>query len=67
MKIKYKLLSKDWIIMLEKDGKTRYICGYKFDLNGHGIGLITDDKFALYEVLKAKGIPVNVGHRNRNF
>ena len=57
-KIKYKLLSKDWIIMLEKDGKTRYICGYKFDLNGHGIGLITDDKFALYEVLKSKGIPV---------
>ena len=56
--IKYTLLSKDWIIMLEKDGKTRYICGYKFDLNGHGIGLITDDKFALYEVLKAKGIPV---------
>ena len=56
--IEFKLLSKDWIIMLEKDGKTRYICGYKFDLNGHGIGLITDDKFALYEVLKAKGIPV---------
>ena len=57
-KIKYKLLSNDWIIMLEKDGKTRYICGYKFDLNGHGIGLITDDKFALYEVLKTKDIPV---------
>ena len=56
--IKYKLLSKDWVIMLEKDGKTRYICGYKFDLNGHGIGLIADDKFALYEVLKAKGIPI---------
>ena len=56
--IKYKLLSKDWVIMLEKDGKTRYICGYKFDLNGHGIGLIADDKFALYEILKAKGIPV---------
>lgn len=56
--IKYKLLSKDWVIMLEKGGKTRYICGYKFDLNGHGTGLITDDKFALYEVLKAKGIPV---------
>ena len=56
--IKYKLLSKDWVIMLEKDGKNRYICGNKFDLNGHGIGLITDDKFALYEVLKEKGIPV---------
>lgn len=56
--IQYKLLSKDWVIMLEKGGKTRYVCGYKFDLNGHGIGIITDDKFALYEVLKEKGIPV---------
>lgn len=56
--IKYKFLSKDWVIMLEKDGKTRYICGYKFDLNSHGIGLIADDKYALFEVLKTKGIPV---------
>ncbi len=56
--IKYKFLSKDWVIMLEKDGKTRFISGYKFDLNSHGIGLIADDKYALYEVLKDKGIPV---------
>lgn len=56
--IKYKFLSKDWVIMLEKDGKTRFVCGYKFDLNSHGIGLIADDKYALYEVLKNKGIPV---------
>ena len=56
--IKYKFLSKDWVIMLEKEGKTRFISGYKFDLNSHGIGLIADDKYALYEVLKDKDIPV---------
>ena len=56
--IKYNFLSTDWFIMLEKDGKTRFISGYKFDLNSHGIGLIADDKYALYEVLKSKNIPV---------
>ena len=60
--IKYKFLSKDWVIMLEKDGKTRFISGYKFDLNSHGIGLIADDKYALYEVLKSKNIPV-IAHK----
>lgn len=56
--INYKFLSKDWVIMLEKEGKTRFISGYKFDLNSHGIGLIADDKYALFEVLKEKGIPI---------
>lgn len=56
--IRYKLLSKDWVIMLEKNGKTRFISGYKFDLNSHGMGLIVDDKYALYEVLKEKKIPI---------
>lgn len=56
--IKYKYLSKDWVLMLEKDGKTRFISGYKFDLNTHAIGLIADDKYALYDVLKEKNISV---------
>ncbi len=56
--VKYKLLSKDWIIMLEKNGKTRFVSGYKFDLNSHGLGLVADDKYALYEVLKEKNIPI---------
>lgn len=56
--IKYNFLSKDWVIMLEKNGKKRFISGYKFDLNSHGIGLIADDKYALYDVLKVKKIPV---------
>ncbi len=56
--IKFSLLSKDWIIMLEKDKKTKFIAGYKFDLNSHGIGEVLDDKYALYEVLKSKNIKV---------
>ena len=31
--IKYTLVSKDWVIMLEKDNMIRYITGYKFDIN----------------------------------
>lgn len=58
LNIKHKFLSKDWVIMLEKDEKTRFISGYKFDLNSHGIGQIADDKYALYEVLKSKNIPI---------
>lgn len=57
-KIKCSILSKDWIIMLEKDNKTRFISGYKFDLNQHGIGNVFDDKYATYEVLKNKSVPI---------
>ena len=57
-KINYKFLSKDWVIMLEKDGKTRFISGYKFDMNSQGTGIIADDKDATYEVLKEKKIPI---------
>lgn len=56
--INFSLLSKDWIIMLEKEGKTRFISGYKFDLNQHGFGCIMDDKYATFEILKKKNIPV---------
>ena len=56
--IKVSFLSKDWITMLEKDGKTKYIAGYKFDLNNHGLGLVLDDKYAMYDVLKSKELPI---------
>ena len=56
--IKHKLLSKDWILMLEKNNKTRFISGYKFDSNSHALGTILDDKYALYEILKEKNIPI---------
>lgn len=56
--IGYQVLSKDWLLMLEKDGITKFICGYKFDLVGHALGNIMDDKYATYEVLLSKNIPV---------
>lgn len=56
--IKYKFLSKNWIIKLEKDNNIRFIAGNKFDLNGHAVGLILDDKYALFDVLKNSGINV---------
>lgn len=56
--IEYRLVSKDWIMVLTKKNKTRYIVGYKFDLNDHASGQICDDKYALYDVLKKHHIPV---------
>lgn len=58
LNIKYKYLSKDWIIKLEKNNKTKFITGYKFDLNTYALGNIFDDKYALYEILKDENIPV---------
>ncbi len=55
------MISDDWIFKLEKDGKVKYIYGYKFDLNSHGIGLVIDDKYGLYNALKSSNISA-VGH-----
>lgn len=51
-------LSKDWLIILEKDGKRRFITGYKFDINSCGASLLSDDKFSTYTYLNNQNIPV---------
>ena len=56
--IKCSLLSKDWIFMLERNGITRFLAGYKSSLNDHALGMVVDDKYALYDVLRCKNIPV---------
>ena len=56
--IKYTFLSKNWITKLEKNNQVRYLSGNKFDLNGHALGNIMDDKYATYEVLNNLNIPV---------
>lgn len=56
--IKFNLLSKGWVIALTKDGTTKFISGYKFDLNSHALGLIFDDKYALYDALKMLNINI---------
>ena len=56
LNIKCQTLSKDWAFALEKDGKKRFICGFKFDSNAHGLGVILDDKYAMYDLLRINGI-----------
>ena len=55
--IKETSISKNWITVLEKDGKVRYINGSRFGLNSQMTGLIADDKYAFYEAAKEQGIP----------
>ena len=45
LNIKCTFLSKDWVIMLEKDNIKKYITGYKFDLNTQWTSNIVDDKY----------------------
>lgn len=56
--IKCTILSKDWIFMLERNGITKFLAGYKAGLNDHALGMVVDDKYALYDVLKSKNIPI---------
>ncbi len=60
--IDYDILSKGWIIELKKDNRIKFLAGYKFDLNYHSTGLVFDDKYATYEVLKK--LDVNVIEHN---
>lgn len=68
--IKMTILSKDWVVKLEKDNIIKFITGYKFDLNSHGLGLVMDDKYAMYEVLcskNIKSIEYNILFRRDNY
>lgn len=52
------IISRDWIIALEKNGIRRFIVGCRFDSNKHGLGQVLDDKFATYEALSLIGLPI---------
>ena len=58
LEIKVTLLSDNWTTVLEKDNEIHYIVGHKFDLNGHGIGNIMDDKGLFNDLMKDKGFPI---------
>lgn len=47
----------DWIIELTKDGVTRRIVGYQFDINSAGAAAIAIDKVATYQLLTAHQVP----------
>ena len=56
--IKYKNISRGYITILEKDGKISFLNRFQMGLNSQVSGLIADDKFAMYEVLRFFKIPV---------
>lgn len=58
MDIKSEKMSYDWVIQLSKNGKISHIARNYFDLNSQVSGLIADDKYATYEVLKSQNVPV---------
>lgn len=60
--IQISFLSKNWIIMLAKGNQNHFISGYKFDLLPHGLGIVFDDKYALYHVLTNRNIPIIQHH-----
>lgn len=53
-----KEMSYGYILNLKKDNIEHYIIGYKFDINSQVAGAIAKDKYATYEVLKRKNIPI---------
>ena len=52
----------DWLKILEKNDKTKYIIGYKFSLNDQGISNIMDDKGLYFDLLNHKHIPIIIHH-----
>ncbi|MBQ9266796.1 MAG: ATP-grasp domain-containing protein [Clostridia bacterium] len=56
--IDFRLLSKDWIMKLSKDGRAKFIVGMRFPINSYSSATICVDKYALYQVLENAGIPV---------
>ena len=58
LNIKVTLLSDNWLTILEKDNKIKYIQGYKFSLNDHALGNIIDDKGLFYDLMIYKKLPI---------
>ena len=56
--IKITLLSKDWVIKLEREDKKAFIVGMRFSINSVTASSIAADKYATYEVLKDANIPI---------
>lgn len=58
LQLKVTFLSEQWLKVLEKNGMVRYIVGYKFSLNDHGLGNVVDDKGLFYDVLTSQNLPI---------
>lgn len=54
--IELSCFSSDWVLMLKKEDKLRYILAYQFDLNTAAAQAVCKDKCAAYDVLSYQGI-----------
>lgn len=54
--ITFQAYSDDWVLRLNQNGRTKWIFGYKFDLNSAASASIAQDKVATYQSLEAAGI-----------
>ena len=54
--IDFHAFSSEWVLRLAKGNVTRWVVGYKFDINGAAAGEVAQDKVATYMVLNAAGI-----------
>lgn len=57
-KISLKQFSDNWIMQLTKNGISKYIVGYKFDINSSCTSEICNDKCALFSILENSAIPI---------
>ena len=57
-KINYQYISDNYVMVLEKNGKYRYIYNNLIGINSMISGKIVDDKYAMYEILNLHHIPV---------
>ena len=60
--IKLSIYQDNWLKILEKDNKIKYIVGHKFSLNNQGISIIMDDKELFYELMMDKNLPIITYH-----
>lgn len=58
LNIKIQSFSMNYAFLLNNGKCKHLIVGYKFDLNNMAAGLVADDKYALYKLLKLNNIPV---------
>ncbi len=56
--ISFHTISKEWVLVLEKNGETHYIVGTRFDLNNYASGRICNDKYACFDALRYHHLPV---------
>ena len=57
-KLNYQYISNDYILVLEKNNKYRYLYNNLIGLNSEVSGKSVDDKYAMYEILKYHDISV---------